>query len=44
LLSLLEPELKPGLLRILVAGEEPGPRYAERVVDAFLRGATSAGG
>ena len=30
----------PVYYRMLVAGEQPEARYAERVVDAFLRGAT----
>lgn len=34
----------PVYYRVLVAGEQPGPQYAERVVDSFLRGATPPGG
>jgi AcrR family transcriptional regulator len=43
----LEPETAVDLLigpvyyRMLLAGEQPGPGYAERVVDAFLRGAAA---
>jgi AcrR family transcriptional regulator len=34
----------PVYYRILVAGEQPGPGYAERVVDVFVRGAAPAAG
>jgi hypothetical protein len=38
------PEVLPALpnsKRTLVAGEQPAARYAERIVDAFLRGAAT---